>query len=95
MTDKIQKIREEVKRMRELLPVIDGDNFYINYANNICTALEMYIDSLQEEPVSNDLEEAAVEWYNSVKYKSDLSGTPISAFKAGAKWQKEQMASKE
>lgn len=40
----------------------------------------------KEELVSNDLEEAAVDWHNSVKYKSDLSGTPISAFKAGAEW---------
>ena len=42
----------------------------------------------QEEPVSEDLEEAAQQWYDSTKFKSDLSGTPIGAFKAGAKWQK-------
>ena len=43
------------------------------------------------EQANNDLEEAAVDWHNSVKYKSDLSGTPISAFKAGAEWQKEHL----
>lgn len=44
-----------------------------------------------KKPVSEDLENAAVEWFNSVKYKSDLSGTPINAFMAGAKWQKEHL----
>ena len=38
------------------------------------------INSLQKEPVSEDLEEAAEEWDESF-YRSD-------AFKAGAKWQK-------
>jgi hypothetical protein len=55
MTDKVQKIREEVVRMHNLLPVMDGDNISLNYADRICTTLEMYIDSLQEEPVSEDL----------------------------------------
>lgn len=45
----------------------------------------------KEEPVSEDLEEASVEWFNSVKYKSDLSETPISAFKEGAKWQLDKL----
>ena len=54
MTDKVQKIREEVVRMHNLLPVTDGDNITVNYADRICTTLEMYIDSLQEEPVSDE-----------------------------------------
>ena len=49
MIDKVQKIREEVERMHNLLPVMDGDNISVNYADRICTTLEMYIDSLQEE----------------------------------------------
>ena len=51
--DKVQKIREEVERMHNLLPVMDGDNISVNYADRICTTLEMYIDSMQEEPVSD------------------------------------------
>lgn len=51
MTDKVQKIREEVVRMHNLLPVMDGDNIYVNYADRICTTLEMYIDYLEEEPI--------------------------------------------
>lgn len=56
MTDKVQKIREEVERMHNLLPVMDGDNISVNYADRICTTLEMYIDSLQEEPVSKPID---------------------------------------
>jgi hypothetical protein len=55
MIDKVQKIRDEVVMMHNLLPVMDGDNISLNYADRICTTLEMYIDSLQEEPVSEDL----------------------------------------
>ena len=54
MTDKVQKIRKEVERIHNLLPIMDGDNISINYADRICTTLEMYIDSLQEEPVSEE-----------------------------------------
>lgn len=64
MTDEVQKIREEVVRMHNLLPVMDGDNISVNYADRICTTLEMYIDSLQEEPVNRttaDVESAMQE----------------------------------
>ena len=64
MTDKVQKIREEVARIHNLLPVMDSDNISVNYADRICTTLEMYIDSLQEEPVSKtptDIEAAMQE----------------------------------
>ena len=65
MTDKIQKIREEVVRMHNLLPVMDGSNLSVNYADRICTTLEMYIDSLQEEPVSEDLKAASYDYVKS------------------------------
>lgn len=77
MTDK-EKIREAVVRMHNQLPIMDGDNISVNYADRICTTLEMYIDSLQEETVSKDLEEAAKEY----AHHQGLNG---------AQWQKEQM----
>jgi hypothetical protein len=52
-----------------------------------------FIDSLQEEPVSEELEKAAnfyadthTEWFD-----ADNNPYVSPAFKAGAKWQKEQM----
>ena len=90
MTDK-EKIRKEVERMHNLLPIVDGDNISLNYADRICTTLEMYIDSLQEEPVNKDLEYASEKYacrFSSSKYGHDKVK---DAFIAGAKWQKEQM----
>jgi len=82
MTDKVQKIREEVVRMHNLLPVMDGDNISVNYADRICTTLEMYIDSLQEEPVSEDLEIAAEDY--GIRQGAELKPFAIKYFKAGA-----------
>lgn len=45
-----------------------------------------YIDSLQEEPVSEELEEAA--YHNCI---DRLSKESIEDFKAGAKWQKQNL----
>ena len=87
MTDKVQKIREEVVRMHSLLPVTDGDNISVNYADRICTTLEMYIDSLQEEPVSKDLDVAAQEYVTKEGYLAGLHyNSMVRSFKAGAEW---------
>jgi hypothetical protein len=104
MTDKVQKIREEVVRMHNLLPIMDGDNISVNYADRICRTLEMYIDSLQEEPISEDFEKAlAEEWQGYV----DRGAATIDVledntqelafakgFYRGANWQKEQLTAK-
>lgn len=71
--------------MHNLLPVMDGDNISVNYADRICTTLEMYIDSLQEEPVSEGLEEAADNCYfHNHAYARE-------SFIEGANWQKEHI----
>lgn len=89
MTDKVQKIRNEVERMHNLLPIMDGDNISINYADRICRTLEMYIDSLQEEPVSEDLGEYLNELS---KQFPEVSFAKLSRIGVRvAKWQKEQM----
>lgn len=53
-----------------------------------------YINSLPEEPVSEDLEEAAKNWWEGTRFKSDLSGTPINAFKEGSKWNGKHLINK-
>jgi hypothetical protein len=50
-----------------------------------------FIDSLQEESVSDDLEEAADSY---IKTYGEILGFGRQTFKAGAKWQKEQMMTK-
>ena len=91
MTDKVQKIRNEVERLQnELIQErkkgygSDVDDACILELQNILT----YINLLQKEPVSEDLEEAAKNYMRS-------QNPPIwglyYGFKAGAQWQKQQM----
>lgn len=87
MTDKEKReLKDGVVSIFKRFNILDHTSTIGNLRDDILR----YIDSLQEEHVSEDLEEASVEWFNSVKYKSDLSGTPINAFKAGAQWQEKQ-----
>lgn len=83
MIDKVQKIREEVQRlMNELIQEkergygSDIDDACILELQNVLT----FIDSLKEEPASEDLKKFAEEWDESL-YRSD-------AVIAGANWQK-------
>ena len=85
MTDK-EKIRTEVERlMNELIQEkekgfgSDIDDACILELQNVLT----FIDSMQEETVSDDLKKFAEEWDESL-YRSD-------AVIAGAKWHKQQM----
>ena len=94
MTDKVQKIREEVQRlMNELIQEkekgfsSDSDDACILELQNVLT----YIDSLQEEPVSEDLNKAAKDYSNNLDNICGSIGEQTrNAFKAGAKWGKEQ-----
>lgn len=105
--NKVQKIRNEVERLQNEL-IQEREKGYGSDVDDACI-LELqnvltFIDSLQEEPVSEELEEAAImyakEEYNH-KNPATLPDrcigcyTPLMyAFKDGAKWQKEQMLEK-
>ena len=41
-----------------------------------------------------EIQKAAEEYYNEVKYLSDLSAFPLAAFKAGAEWADRSMIDK-
>jgi len=41
-----------------------------------------------------EIKQASEEYYNKVKYLSDLSATPINAFKVGAEWADKTMIDK-
>ena len=49
----------------------------------------------QEEPVSEDLEKAAVEYATDYLFSPSPVKDPVDHFKAGAQWQKEQGVTKE
>jgi len=83
MTDK-EKIRAEIERLKEsgcASPIV------------ICDTLLAFIDSMQEKPVTDDLEEAARKYEenrNDLDARSD-NEVVRRAFVAGANWQKHQM----
>ena len=84
MTDK-EKIRREIEKRYEYWREKEHNSHSIESEIRMseCQHLLLLFNSLQEEPVSKDLEEAAEEWDESL-YRSD-------AFIAGALWQKEHL----
>ena len=104
MTDKVQKIREEVEKLKSNLiygacsSQIAMETMCKEEAYNEVLAI---LDTMQEEPVSEELEEAASR-YAKEEYNSKSPATlpdrcrgcyaPLMyAFKAGSKWQKENL----
>jgi hypothetical protein len=68
MTDKVQRIREEVERLQKRaehnfdMSLTENERQYWLGEFNVLTLIGKYIGSLQEEPVSEDLEEAAKQY---------------------------------
>ena len=99
MTDKVQRIKGWISKTQDGLMDAQGNFEYPEHevAYHILCDLDTYIDSLSEEPVSEDLEKTSKEYAdkNYVEWLDFVSGDerddhyPISeAFKAGAQWQK-------
>ena len=107
MIDKVQKIRKEVEMVvNRRLNLLNGDHFDLNKeVDGFTNEIIDIINSLQQEPISEDLEIAANEWDakasftpfymaldgngNPYEIKQDYT-THAESFKAGAKWQKEK-----
>lgn len=93
MTDKVQKIKDWISKEQDGLMDAQGNFEYPEHegAYHILCNLYAYIDSLQEEPVSEDLEEAAnnhaIERYRTTRNR-ELAEKCKWSFKTGAKWQK-------
>lgn len=86
MTDKVQLIKQELERIEQILDDFNKtnnntiDNGIVSAKKNICKHIKSFIDSLPEEPVSENL--GAAEKY---------AHTVINlAFKNGSEWQKQQ-----
>lgn len=108
MTDKVQKIREEVVRLQKRaehnfdISLTENDRQFWLGESNVLTLIGNYIDTLQKEPVSEKFEKAlAEEWQGYV----DRGAATVDAledntqelafakgFYRGANWQKEQIA---
>lgn len=108
--DKIAKIKAEIERRMDILypqlpdaSKVVHENISLEQADitGKYVALESllsFIDKLPEEPVSEDLEEAAKieaeRFGNCVSKRFYFSCWLESCFKAGAKWQKQRAISK-
>ena len=95
--DKVQKIREEVARLQKRaehnydISLTENERQFWLGESNVLTLIGKYIDTMQEEPVSEDLEYASEKYacrFSSSKYGHDKVK---DAFIAGADWQKEHL----
>lgn len=100
MMDKVQKIKEWISKEQDGLMNAQGNFEYPEHegAYHILCNLDAYIDSLQEEPVSEELKEAALlhlsKYYDTSIIWDEDKKCVVRDFKAGAEWQKEQMMAK-
>jgi len=88
--NRVEKIKAEIKRRYNILKNVASPENKDYYDGKI----EAYIETLDflnslKEPVSNDLEEAAVEAFKQI-VDSDKNNF-LEIFKAGAEWQKERI----
>ena len=101
MTDK-EKIKAEIERFRKKEEeYIDNGGLFIGNAEgaiDMADDIIKFIDSLPEEPVNEDLEEAETKYVNAYGYTEDDYAAERSIakehFKAGAQWQKQQTINK-
>ena len=102
MTDK-EKIRAEIERRINAIDLdsIEDWRYRLQREHDIELMKDIlsFIDSMQEEPASEDLEEAAqnytkeeycVNW-KEFEHTRDSGFTAMYHFKSGANWQKQQM----
>ena len=93
--NKVEKIRREIEKRYEYWKEKESNSHSIESESRMseCQHLLLLFNSLQEEPVSNDLEEAAWQYYDRNKplmpSEFDLHKELIDFFKAGVRW-KEQ-----
>ena len=93
--NKVEKIKAEIKRRYNILKNVASPQNKDYYDGKIVSYIETldFLNSL-EEPVSNDLEEAAMQYAKSKHKDTTLQQIVSWDFKAGAQWQKEQMIDK-
>ena len=88
--DKAELIRHEIEKRRNHNLAIGNPLFSAMAEEDI--ELLCFIDSLQEEPVSDDLEKAAKDYSNNLdNIYGSIGEQTRNAFKDGAKWQFERV----
>lgn len=78
----------EIERLREKNN--ESENVYDFGTEDALKSILSFINSVQEEPISKELEEAAFDYAEACKYDGGEKLLCVEHFNAGAKWQKEQ-----
>jgi len=95
MTDKVQKIKDWISKTQDGLMDDNGnfENTSDEGAFHILSNLDYYIDSLQEEPVSEELEAFIKERVKNIPIvlRSGFHELCRQLIRDGAKWQKENL----
>ena len=94
MTDKVQKIREEVEKLKsQLLRGACSSQIAMetNCKEEAYNEVLSILDTMQKEPVSEELEEASKNYALNNTPWDDCKDEIQESFKAGAGWKKEQM----
>ena len=97
MTDKVQLIKQELEEIEQILDDYNKthndpiDNCIVSAEKNVCKQIKSFIDSLPEEPASEDLTHAAYHYANNLHMKRQIQifeEKDVAAdFIAGAEWQ--------
>lgn len=93
MIKQVEQIKDDIKLQIHNLEIAEKEGFITEFGKGQLECLEgllSFIESLQEEPVSEDLEEAAKS-HSKESFNGMLIEDNMEAFKAGANWQKQQM----
>lgn len=87
--NKVEKIREEIEKRYEYWKEKESNSHSIESESRMseCQHLLLLFNSLQEEPVSNDLEKEIQRYYNEM----DGDCRYMQTARHFARWQKEQM----
>ena len=94
MTDKVQKIREEIEKLKSRLirgacaSQIAMETYCKEEAYNEVLAI---LDSMKEEPVSDDLEDYALQYAGHYAPYDSCMQEVKDAVKAGSNWKEQQM----
>ena len=84
--DKLEKVRKEIERLKKNWQL--GRSSEAKYRVEMLEEISYLIDSVKEESVSEELEDAANEYCVGSSYSEAIMEKP--AFKAGAKWQRQK-----
>ena len=78
--------KDAIKYLQQLYP--NGGHCWLDEQR--IEAIGMAVNALQEEPVSEELEEAAFDYAEACKYDGGDKLLCVEHFRTGAEWQKEQ-----